>query len=253
MKQILALVLVVGGLITMVGGAGAMEEPHSAFTVPWFEVAPAPSGTTTLFAVTNVGEHGSTVDIGYYDVYGEEMWTETVRLDSNDTFTRNIRDVIGHLTPESDGVARGYVQLQGGLWMTVDYFQIDPGNAYATGDRALATDSEVKCHNLQVRFLDGGAFSGGTELVFFFDGDTTFERSSRIWFYTEYGTLRIDRSSTGNFKKVEKFTMSDFDTWWHFGMMRIRFPHGGAVVARMSASGQYSLGLKAVCLDDIME
>ena len=46
--------------------------------------------------------------------------------------------------------------------------------------------------------------------------------------------------------------MSDFGTWWHFGMMRIRFPHGGTVVARMSASGQYSLGLKAVCLDDIM-
>ena len=202
--------------------------------------------------MTNVGETGSTVDIAYYDVYGEQMWMESVELGVNETFTRNIRDVVGHLTPEADGVARGYVQLQGGLWMTVDYFQVDPGNAYAIGDRALATDSELSCEYLQVRFMDGGAFTGGTELVFFFDADSSADRDYRVWLYTEGGGMRKYQAATGSFKKVRKFTMSDFGLWWDFGMMRIRIVQGGTVVARMNASGQFSLGLKAVCLDRIM-
>jgi len=53
-------------LLTLAGPLGAMEQAHHTFTIPWFEVGPVttvPGGTTTLFAVTNVGGSTATATI----------------------------------------------------------------------------------------------------------------------------------------------------------------------------------------------
>ena len=56
-------------------------------------------------------------------------------------------------------------------------------------------------HDLQVRFIDGGAFTGGTELVFFFDGDSGGSGLPGLVLYRGR-RHEEDQAATGNFKKV---------------------------------------------------
>ncbi len=74
----------------------------------------------------------------------------------NQTFTRNVFDVIP-FPPMGD--ATGYIEIEGkpGRLLAVDYFQVDPDRQFASGDRALANDDDIKCHEVQVRFLNGGS------------------------------------------------------------------------------------------------
>lgn len=139
------------------------------FLLPYFELVPAtPSGLTTLWAVRNNGSFDLILDVEYRDPWGLLMTGESLALPADSTQTRNIRDVEG-LTPAADGVIRGFAILReriGVVDLFGDFFHVDPSGNAGRGGLLVNLDTGF-CNLWTVRFLNGGPFSGGTELTVF--------------------------------------------------------------------------------------
>lgn len=228
--------------------------------LPLYEVEVGdPSGATTLFALRNESPSPVDVSISYYEVDAPQapQRTETVTLVGKEVYPINVRDV-PDLEVDPDGIARGYVVFQGPegfLGLHGDYFQVTPGDAFATGYRLLNADRDP-CSTFSVRFLSGGAFSGGTELLLWLSvGELPLPEAAVSYaIYSEQGGVPL------------KFDFLDFDVaarrfsvdeilgeveGLSSGVVEIQLADGldGHLAATMSASGLYSVGLEAACRD----
>ena len=124
-----------------------------------------PSGTNTLYAVRNLTGEPVKADVEYFTLDGTSQRLDDLTLGAFETRTVGLRDVAG-LATDPDGFARGFLRIaaagrsDGAPVLAGDYFQVDVGNNFATGDQLLR-GSEL-CRDSSVRFLDFGA---GTRLA----------------------------------------------------------------------------------------
>jgi hypothetical protein len=161
----------------------------------------------------------------------------------------------------TDGFRRGWARIiadDGPI--SADYFQIDPGNDFAAGSRPVDLDAGEFCSQATVRFLIGGGFSGGTKLFFMLDSplggdvntdppsitgdvyleDSTFVGSFEI--YTNNFTLEVDAADL-------------VDPGTNFGSFDIFFENnfaGGYVHGEYKANNRFSVSLKGVCTDTLL-
>lgn len=229
------------------------EEPEETLIVPFFEVDTTdPEGTTTFFAVRNTFSQPVDIEVRYQAPGGTELRKDLVTLAGRETLTRDVRHVAG-LPADPDGFARGFIvilqtsRLGAGL-LVGDYFQVDFGNAFATGQRMASLDE--LCNLTEVRFLDFGA---GTELRLLISSpqgsDPVLDPASVVVFpIRQDGTVLPSTAIyTNDFAIV--VSASDF-TGSAFGTLIFDFLNsgGGLVYAEYSAFGQFSVGLNGACL-----
>lgn len=254
-----------------------LELPAQALLLPFFEVNKLdPTAETTLFSVRNVSATSSTdLLVIYRDVAGVDQSFSPVGLDPGQTLSININDVPG-LDVDIDGVARGYALVQindlrrgdepgaKGIIgpppqlpaLVGDYFQVIQNEDFASGDRMLIGDNgsvQDFCSFMEARFLNGGAFSGGTDFLFFIDSPQGNDPdndppSALISVIDEAGTLfeTVELYSADNVLKLPVSAI----TALAFGTLDIAFSGtSGFVNTTYSAQGRFSVGMDAVCKD----
>lgn len=195
------------------------------------------------------------------------------------------------------GASAGIAIVSNRLWG--DYFIVNPGQDFAQGDAAVplwadaglfnssdeltfygrfegytATDERVPVPDLwATRFLNGGPFSGGTELIVWRDVGTAeadpINCAARpSWwplsesFMTardEAGENPVFLSSTNNyFLATQKVSIGVLPIPYNFGRLQLGLADGPGltnprqawVLTVMSAEGRYSLGMDAAALND---
>lgn len=252
-------ILVLAATVLFVPGLKAtVEQPDLTFLIPWYEASPDQGGPTTLFSIRNASTAQSArVNIAYFNRRGQFQWSELVVLGPEQVFTRNVRDVVQNLGTDSDGFSRGLITIapQVGRNFTSDYFFIDNSNAFASGARAVrrGTAGEL-CELAEVRFVEGGPFTGGTDLFIVHYPNRVPAGEPAFWIEV-YGEDGIMRSVMPRFEgtlAALKVNTADLPYPSHpvAGFIKVRFnnPLGGHVSAKLSAEGIYSITVKGVCL-----
>ncbi|MEM9557684.1 MAG: hypothetical protein AAGC60_25725 [Acidobacteriota bacterium] len=216
-------------------------------------------GASTLFALRNESTQSVEVTIKYYEADAPQapQVTDPVMLGPKGVKTVNLRDV-PLLEVDPDGFARGFVVFEAptGVEIHGDYFQATPGDAFATGARLVNLDTDP-CSTFSVRFLRGGAFSGGTNYVLWIDADALPLPAEAVVYsiYTEAGgaPVKLDFLDVG--LATTRFSVQDLlggvDSGLNAGVLELQLSEGlqGHLAATMSASGLYSVGLEAACRD----
>ncbi len=246
------------------GVPGKRAVAGSRLLLPYYEVDMSdPSGATTIFSVRNETLEPVEVTIWYHQTDRPQTHQafETVTLEPKQLRSGNVRQVAG-LVVDDDGFARGFVVIEttaGDPVIQGDYFQVSPGQAFATGNRLLNVDPESAdndlCSLFTVRFLNGGAFSGGTDFVIWLDlevAPTGQEPVIRYAVRRESGDLVFSTELYRNevaFKTKASDLVKPIPT--AFGVIEFELLDGamGHVSAVMSANGLYSVGLEAACGD----
>lgn len=236
--------------------AAAMNSPGTLFFLPIFEVD-TESELTTLFAARNLEEVQEFVTASYFDRSGSFIKNESFLLDPREVITRNLQDVTG-LPVEPDGVRRGFLFVTGGS-MTGDFFRVDSGSDFASGDRLVVASTPYLCNAWELRFLRGGAFSGGTDMVIVVDtplGDDHLAdpHSVEIDVYDEAGgflaTAFLWTDLMVNKVSASQVLAAIGEPGINFGVFEVFFTpltEGGLVQSTYSAEGRYSIGMHATC------
>lgn len=222
--------------------------------VPAYEVdADAVFGETTLLAVRNLTDDPMSVDIEYYEVDGTLQTTDTVALGGRDTATINVAAVAG-LSEDPDGFRRGYVEFATagdpnmGEVFAGDYIQVDPANAFATGERAKRLID--LCTVESVRLVD---FGSGTRVVAWISdprggnpGSDPISFSLRV--VDEDGNPDGGPQSVWADDHVVVLDPADY-TSLSFGTLIFDFTNSsrGTVFVEYSAFGEFSVGLGSQC------
>lgn len=237
-----------------------VAEDARQFLVPSYLVDKSSAfGRTTLLAVRNAGAPTLQVQFTYLDVRADVIRTTTHPVPPNGVRTVNVRDVAG-LPTGPDGLSRGMVLVTGpaGAQLSADFFQVDPGQAFATGDRMVDVTRTYLCDLWDVRYLEGGAFTGGTDLTLLFNvAPGTFpesERAATFSLFDEQGEFlaAVDLFTSVNLVELPMSDLIDqLPGLPPFGSMEIIFlpaSQGGFVSAVYSAEDQFSVGLTGTCL-----
>jgi hypothetical protein len=245
--------------------AAVADLPGKALFVPYYEVDRSrPDGKTTLIAVRNTSVTGTvTATMSFYgaDHLHPAAHTTTLRLGPREVRTFNLRDL-----PLTGAAARGAVGISvSGLpvetpgMLTGDYFLVDPSQSFAVGERMLvADDRDYGCTRWEMRYLQGGAFTGGTELRYFVGrpqgtgpgvGPTMLVRvvdeagrlqgTVRVFTNRHVGTLRVSD------------LLRELPGASPFGALEIELAGAagrGVITGMMSASGRFAVGLDGACL-----
>ncbi len=223
---------------------------------------------TTLFAVRNGRDEAVTVRYEYYgagQALGNPEVTETLSLPANGVRTINLRNIVGLPVDPTTDLSTGYAaftiidpatmqptQVQD---LNGDYFLLDAFNNFASGDILLDTSTEGEARNLcnrwDLRFFNGGSFTGGTTFTFFVEnnpGGTTPVAIGKV--YSESGTFvqEVALTTPENAFQVSSFSLG---LGTNFGAIEWSFAEGirGHVSGTFRANGLYSVGLPAVCKD----
>ena len=234
--------------------------PSTSLLLPYYRVDTTDgSSDTTLYALRNESLGSIDVVIKYYEVDAPQaaQREDTVTLASKQIYPINVRDISG-LEQDEFGIAEGYVtfEVSDGETRAIsgDYFQVTPGDAFATGERLVdisATEANQLCSAFSTRFLSGGAFSGGTTITYWLYADAlpldpgVFSYS----IYNEAGSLVFNNTvpliAVAGQIEVEQL-LGPFSTG--AGAVEIEFTETvGFVSATMSASGLFSVGMNALC------
>lgn len=137
--------------------------------IPLFKVDTRGSNlaTSTFFSIRNEGDTAINVVAEYFDTSFSVPRQNLTRhrLIPDQIAAVNVRDV-PDLAVDRDGFARGLIRITPppGEPVSVDTFQLDAANNFATGQFAF-TLSDF-CDFWQVRFLDFGGASGSVMTVF---------------------------------------------------------------------------------------
>lgn len=252
-------ILVLAAAVLLVPGLKAtVEQPDLTFMIPWYEASPDPGGPTTLFSIRNASTAQSArVNISYFNQQGQFRWAELVTLGPEEVYTRNVRDVVEHLDTDTDGFSRGLITIapQLGMNFTSDYFFIDNSEAFASGARSVHRGSAGElCELTEVRFVEGGPFTGGTDLFIDHYPDEVPAGQPAFWIevYGEDGVLRTVLPRFEADLYALKINTADLAYPNHpvAGFIKVRFnnPLGGHLSAKLSAEGIYSITMKGVCL-----
>jgi hypothetical protein len=233
----------------------AAQPIAESLIVPRFSVdTTSPSGTTTLIAVRNLTDLPLSVDLNYYTVTGTLQRSDTVSLAARAVKTVNLRDVPG-LGVDPSGTATGYVEafgpasVDGTPNFAGDFFQVDVGDDFATGERMRAVGDMCQIESL--RFLEFPLPGSGTDFVIWLENPLGLGPSDpvsfRISFYTEAGNLLSSYTVRTNFHSL-RFSASSFVSE-PFGSARFDFRESGHgfVVADSSVEGRFSVGVASEC------
>lgn len=236
---------------------GSLSTADETLFVPFFTVdASNPGGTTTLFAVRNKTTTPLELLMDYLTIGGGLMAQEEIIIPAQATRSRNLRDVQDLVVGE-DGFAHGFVRVRvvgpappsGAAQLAGDFFQVDVGNAFATGDRMIREDD--LCSTGEVRFLD---FGSGTRLRILLEEPQGTDNGSNPPSFTvsargEDGAAFATQSYFAD-QNVVDLTAADFSTL-SFGSLVFDFSAsgGGFVYAEYSADGKFSVGLNFTCRD----
>jgi hypothetical protein len=182
---------------------------------------------------------------------------ELFRLDPNATRTINLRDLAA-LAAGPDGFARGFVVVESDRPTSTDYFYVTPGEDFATGGR-LTNDV---CRGWDLRFFDGGIFSGGTPVQIFVNNPLganpqTDLRSAVIAVYSEggqlFGTMNLFTADPALELTAREILDRIPGSPPAFGALEIGFTEPaerGWVQGSFSAENRYSVGLVGSCIDE---
>ncbi len=234
--------------------------------LPYFEVdMNDPNGVTTLFAVRNLVDVSFSVRTVYFTLTGVQQQTSTTQtIDSKETITVNVRNVAENFQVDQDGIARGLalvevpdfegdvLRLMGG-----DFFLVTGDEDFATGDRLLNiyepdTAYYDLCSRSETRFLNGGAFTGGTTLTLFSDSVGGAAGSNpptfTITIFDEAGNeaetcqVRTDQITS----RIAVDELTDVP----FGTAEVQFQvDEGQILADFSAQNRFSVGMRGLCTD----
>lgn len=231
-----------------------VEVCSEELVLPFYRVAEDdPNGTTTLLAVHNLTSGPVTADVEYLTVDGASQRLDTLGLGAFETSTVNLRDVT-ELAGDPDGFARGFVRVvapggpDGVPALSGDFFQVDVGNNFATGDKLLRRGQI--CQHSSIRFLDFGA---GTRLPVFLaqprGADENVDPPSfTVQAFDEAGNPESAPQPVWAASHALELAASDF-TDGSFGTLAFDFTNsdGGAAYAEYSAEGRFSVGLASQC------
>ncbi|MEO1368470.1 MAG: RICIN domain-containing protein, partial [Acidobacteriota bacterium] len=146
-----------------------------AYFVPYAEVNRLDSvfGVTTLFAVRNPSDQSVTVRYEFFgndDGPGEAAVTQDLLLAPRAVRTVDVRsiplfsDSLGWVGITAVDPATGLPLSEQDLYG--DYFRVDQGGNFASGDRLVSAD-DADCAQWHSRFFNGGVFDGGTSFQIF--------------------------------------------------------------------------------------
>lgn len=256
-----------------VTGAGSVvprfsDRSRDQFMVPMFKInRTSATAETTLIAVRNVSDQDHDVVISYFvdHVFSTPVLPDHVDsfvLGAKETETINLRDR-PQLTggQGSDAIIRGWVLVEHGDVgtgdvLSADYFRVNDAQNFATGERMVDVDASYTCTVWDLRYIAGGAFSGGTRLEVFIDTPLGFGTPSfSVTFFDEPGNP-LGTVTVATNRQVAELNVAQLldllpGSPSPFGAMEILFQagtNGGLVRASYRAQGQFSVGLDGTCL-----
>ena len=230
---------------------GMTLSAFGGLVVPGFEAAVDGQGPTTFFAVRNTSDQEV---FGRVDFFGlastEPLRTDAFVLDPQETRPANVSDDLSGLEIE-DGVATGFIVVTELLdsaspHLEGDYFRVDFGNDFATGDR-LVRPADF-CLRQEIRFVD---FGSGSELRVLLNRPRGDEGPSFSYTaYDETGEIVAE----GDFLTsayVSVLDIGELVAGENFGTVYFDFSAsgGGWVSAKYSAFGRFSVELSSACRD----
>lgn len=277
--------------------AYARPQLSSDLLVPYFEVDKT-TGLSTSFAVGNAGGTSVPVVVSVYSNWGVKIFDSRFTLGPYDVQSASIGGWIvygvlpdrtltsselehiyaalsGQRSPRDNlyyssntgGKAIGFVEIRAEgarpdvLWG--DYFILDPAENFAQGDVLVNIDRSQLCDGLckkhTLRFMEGGSFDGGTEIMIWNNRKGTASASSSYptltkatmtaRFYDEAGTLL--RTRTFRFMPLETLKISDikneFNPSSNFGWVEFDSNTDSVMSVRYKAQGKLSVGLRSWC------
>jgi len=246
------------GFALLVGSSAAHSVEYSAqnLIAPYFAVEVGnPNGLTTLVAIRNDGTEEANVLVTVRGGRPEGLITAfAYTLVPNQVRTFNLRDVVPASAADAGGVVSGWITAQatGPALLSGDVFLVTPDEDYATGFELLDADAAY-CRKWSSRFLNGGAFSGGTIYHVFAavpgtpgSGDT-FTSTAFAEDGTEVGEVGVHRT-------YRSFSVPATDlvpAGRAFGSITFEVAEGadGIILTEHRASGRYAVGVTANCID----
>lgn len=219
--------------------------------VIWYEVDTTKLADSTLWAVRNEGPGDAMIEVEYFDVQFVEDATEMFTIAENGVQSRNIRDVVG-LAPDPDGFARGFVRIKTDNPISMDTFQIDFANDFATG--GVAFDASELCTNWTARFLRFGA-GAGTVLNVLANGPLGMNGNPTLRgnVYDESGAF-INSFTVRTDDWAFEIAVHDFVLGGvNFGSLELALDTAagddGLVAVNHPALGKFSIGNQGICID----
>ena len=239
-----------------------------AFMVPFFRFERGNlTGETTLIAIRNASDQAHDVDVTYwvdhvFDPDAEPDLVQSFSLIADEVVTLNLRD-LAELDGGAgdDNIIKGWLMVQHrdatGDPLSADWFQVDPGENFATGGRMIDIDHTYTCAQWDFRYITGSGFEGGTELRVFIDTPLGLGTPSfNVSFFSEAGAF------LGSVNAVTNRQVADVDVEAELlsllpgslpenGSMVITFSegtNGGIVLGTYSAEDRYSIGLNGTCI-----
>jgi hypothetical protein len=209
---------------------------------------------TTLAAVHNPLGEAIVVHASFRPNDGSEIVEEEYDLPAHATWTRNLRDVaagalrMGSLIVTATKVSNGQAVPIGG-----DYFVIDPGQNFASGNELLDW-TDGGCELWDARMLNGGAFDGGTRFFFYTPDNPPGPLTHLIAVgdvYTEAGVFAgvLQVRSTGSATEIAASEIAGLPA---FAAIEWTLVQGkGAIMTTFSAAGRYSVGVSSICRDPV--
>lgn len=250
-----------------VGPRVAARGAESQLVMPYFRVT-SNNSTVSLFALRNVTGSAVTVSSQFFLADGTDVAFED-DIAAFATLTINLRDLP---LPSNGAVVEGMATFSvvdpgttipnGTEAILGDYFLVDPGNDFATGD-PLTTDSEF-CNRFNTRFADGGIFDGSSFNIvapnFVAANAPNFDPGSGLAdlftasVYDEAGNLVdqfIGRASGIVFASSTSELETSGITLPQFGSIEWTFVNNqfGFISWSMNAAGRFSVGMLGDCLD----
>ncbi|HWM92234.1 MAG TPA: hypothetical protein VN493_15825 [Thermoanaerobaculia bacterium] len=289
-KLLLALAIALAGT----PGQAAQLQPTSDLLLPWFEVDLEPAGATTLFAVGNALDQPVDVLATVNTNWGIPILQIPFTLQPGEIRTVNLRDWLrdgapgrkvaalelehlaaaasGRPSPKDKlyyssevlpGRAVGSVTLRtrgskpDALWG--DWFVVDIGGSLARGDVLVdidpSSDHRGICRRHLLRYLSGGGFDGGTELVIWREtaGRPSASPEGAV---TAAGAYAAALSEPGlqiedrhlALLPLETVSIVELGLSEPFGALRIETGDETFIGVRHSAEHRYSVALQAHCL-----
>jgi len=221
--------------------------------IPYFRADLLQEGDSTYFAIRNETGAQQSVVVEFFDVRFSLDAIQTYVLGSREVRTVAVKHVPG-LTMGGDGYARGFIRMSAPSLVTVDYFQLESRNAFATGETGWAiTDL---CTRWSSRFLRFGS-EGGTTLSVMVNGPRGNRPSDPPTIiadvYSEAGVFII---SFEVFTDEYAFELSVHDlipSALDFGVVELAInavhSPSGIIEVQHQALDQFSVGHRGICRD----
>lgn len=239
--------------------------PAQIWHIPRFRVDRTSPGDTTLLAIRTPPVFprchevcSDNVTVTFYDVHHTRLHVKRLNITGHRVVTFNLRDV-PDLAVDPDGFARGMITVGALAPVSVDYFQVDTSQNFATGGEAFS--SHEFCESWAARFLSFGP--GQTSVLSFFvrepkGASPTNPPTVRGEIYDEAGVFVnsfVIRTDEWSFDvEVEEIVLGGIS----FGTVELTIfddyevstlSPGGMVTVTHSARDRFSIGMRAICTD----